>query len=145
MIVQRKYDFHYNKNNYNYLLYYQLCYLVCSEVQLSRDENPCNWLADWTNQLTNQPNIFCRIWGSQSVSNENSYVLGHKCWLHNVIVQQIWLFKQFLVKLFVVNLNWLFFIQCHWERGIFQGIILIYHRGLYNRPKWPQYQGLIDT
>jgi hypothetical protein len=21
-------------------------------------------------------------------------------------------------------------------------IILIYHRGLYNRPKWPQYQGL---
>jgi hypothetical protein len=24
-------------------------------------------------------------------------------------------------------------------------IILIYHRGLYNRPKWPQYQGLIDT
>jgi hypothetical protein len=24
-------------------------------------------------------------------------------------------------------------------------IILIYHRGLYNRPKWPQYPGLIDT
>jgi hypothetical protein len=24
-------------------------------------------------------------------------------------------------------------------------IILIYHRGLYNRPKRPQYQGLTDT
>jgi hypothetical protein len=24
-------------------------------------------------------------------------------------------------------------------------IILTYRRGLYNRPKWPQYQGLIDT
>jgi hypothetical protein len=24
-------------------------------------------------------------------------------------------------------------------------IILIYDRGLYNRPNWPQYQGLIDT
>jgi hypothetical protein len=24
-------------------------------------------------------------------------------------------------------------------------IILIYHRDLYNRPKWGQYQGLIDT
>jgi hypothetical protein len=24
-------------------------------------------------------------------------------------------------------------------------IIIIYHRGLYNRPNWPQYQGLIDT
>jgi hypothetical protein len=24
-------------------------------------------------------------------------------------------------------------------------IILIYHRGSYSRPKWPQYQGLIDT
>jgi hypothetical protein len=24
-------------------------------------------------------------------------------------------------------------------------IILIYHWGVYNRPKWPQYQGLIDT
>jgi hypothetical protein len=25
---------------------------------------------------------------------------------------------------------------------LFQKIILIYHRGLYNRPKWPHYQGL---
>jgi hypothetical protein len=24
-------------------------------------------------------------------------------------------------------------------------IILIYHWDLYNTPKWPQYQGLIDT
>jgi hypothetical protein len=32
-------------------------------------------------------------------------------------------FKQFMVKLFVVNLKLLFCIQCHWKWGIFQGCI----------------------